>query len=145
MYLVLIKSKSDELRKIQPLQSFPPICETSNQKSLEQMPSLQPKELIKQYQLEKSQLAFTYCTLGPDGQSFMPDWTTTILSSILTGKKSANLSLSLFLIEYLAERSTEYSKKRKLTCPECSHVFQITLDETDDVSPKKVLKKHKHS
>jgi len=51
------------------------------------MSSLTPKGLIKKFQLEKSQLAFTICNLSPNGEICVPDWNTTVYSTILTGKK----------------------------------------------------------
>jgi len=49
---------------------------------------LTPKQLIQKYQLEKSQLAFTFCALSSDGQSYIPNWDTTVYSTVLTGKKN---------------------------------------------------------
>jgi hypothetical protein len=85
--LVLIKSKQSELKDVQPLRLFPPMLETSNKNHLIKMTPLPPKRLIQQYQLDQSQLAFTYCTLGPDGVTYMPDWSTTVYSTIMTGKR----------------------------------------------------------
>lgn len=39
--------------------------------------------------------------------------------------------------------STETSKKRKITCPECSHTFDITLDAINDTPHEKIIKKRK--
>jgi hypothetical protein len=47
---------------------------------------LTPKKLIQKYQLGKSQLAFTLCTLEADGQSCRTEWHTTVYSSVLEGK-----------------------------------------------------------
>jgi hypothetical protein len=88
LYLALIKSKQDELKTIQSLQQFPPVLEISNTNNLKQMSSLTPKGLIKTFQLEKSQLAFTMCNLSPNGETCIPDWNTTVYSTILTGKKT---------------------------------------------------------
>jgi hypothetical protein len=85
--LVLIKSKQDELKNVQSLQAFPKVFQTSDANNWKQMPLLTPKKLIQKYQLDKSQLAFTFCSLNPDGQTYMADWNTTVYSTILTGKK----------------------------------------------------------
>lgn len=90
--MILIKSKQDELKFAQPLQQFPPLAFSLDKQSVPHVQELFPKKLIESYQLEKSHLAFTYCALAPDGQSVVEDWTTTVISTIMTGKKS------LFLI-----------------------------------------------
>lgn len=88
--MVLIKSKQDELKTIQSLELFPPVQHVfekmNHNNDLKQMPSLNAKKLIQNYQLDKSQLAFTFCPLGPDG-TCVPDWDTTVYSTVLTGKK----------------------------------------------------------
>lgn len=92
---MLIKYKQDILKQAQPLQEFPPSFESLDkvQPSGTRMPS--PKQLIKRFQLDKSQLAFTYCPLAPDGKSYMPDWSTTVISTVMTGKRIPNhLSLN---------------------------------------------------
>jgi hypothetical protein len=95
LFLVLIKSKQEELKNVQTLDLFQRVVDTMDITNFEQMPPLMPKQLIQQYQLNKSQLAFTICTLDPTGANCVPDWNTTIYSSILTGKKSI-LSLVFF-------------------------------------------------
>ncbi len=45
-----------------------------------------PKQLIRKYQLDKSQLAFTFCALSPDGKSYVADWNSTVYSTVLTGE-----------------------------------------------------------
>ncbi len=82
--MVLIKAKQDELKNIQSLQLFPPF---ENGLEMKQMPPLSPKTLIRNYQLDKSQLALTFCSLSPDGKSYIPEWDTTIYSTVLTGNK----------------------------------------------------------
>jgi hypothetical protein len=59
----------------------------SDENNSKQISPLTPKQLIQKYQLEKSQLAFTFCSLSPDGKSYIPDWNTTVYSTVLTGKK----------------------------------------------------------
>jgi hypothetical protein len=88
--LVLIKAKQDELKNIQSLQLFPPFensLEITDNNNLKQMSPLSPKTLIRNYHLDKSQLAFTFCSLSPDGKSFIPEWDTTTYSTVLTGNK----------------------------------------------------------
>lgn len=46
-----------------------------------------PKRLIQLFQLGKSQLAFTLCPLSTDGQSCIPEWDTTVYSTVMEGKK----------------------------------------------------------
>ncbi|CAF4844484.1 unnamed protein product [Rotaria sp. Silwood1] len=120
LYLVLIKSKQDELKALQPLKPFHPFQDVfgiSDKQSLKQAPPLHPKQLIQSYRLDKSQLAFTFCALGSDGKSFIPEWDTTVYSTVLT------------------EMPLEISKKRALSCPHCAHVFDPTScgDDNDDV------------
>ncbi len=47
---------------------------------------LNPKQLIQKYQLDQSQLAFTFCGLASDGQTPIPEWDTTVFSTVITGK-----------------------------------------------------------
>jgi len=83
--LVLIKSKQDELKDIQSLQVFPPSQAVIH--NTQQIFPASPKEFIRHYQLDKSQLAFTICTVDPIGQKYIPDWSTTVYSTVLTGNQ----------------------------------------------------------
>jgi hypothetical protein len=86
----LIKSKQDELKIRQPLTPFHPFQDAfgiPNKNKLEKWIPLMPKQLIQTYQLDKSQLAFTFCASGTDGKSCIPQWDTTVYSTVLTGKK----------------------------------------------------------
>jgi hypothetical protein len=88
--LVLIKAKQDALKSRQPLQAFHPIKDALgiiDKQTPEKIPKLTPKQLIKKYQLNKSQLAFTLCTLRTDGKSYTPEWDTTVYSTVLEGNK----------------------------------------------------------
>ena len=80
---MLIKSKQEELKTIQSLEVFSPFQAVIG--NTQQISQASPKEFIRQYQLDKSQLAFTICTVDPIGQKYMPDWSTTIYSTVLTG------------------------------------------------------------
>ncbi|CAF3801644.1 unnamed protein product [Rotaria magnacalcarata] len=127
LYLVLIKAKQDELKSLQ-LQLFPPFEDCSSvsiANSFDVAAPLTAKKLIEQYQLEKSQLAFTLCTLSKDGQLFLPDWSTTVYSTVMT------------------EISTETSKKRKIACPRCKNSFEITVNKAGDISYQEPAKKRK--
>ncbi len=88
--MVLIKSKQDELKTLQPLKPFHPFQDMlgiPDKITAEQFYPLNPKQLIQKYQLDQSQLAFTFCGLSSDGESCLAQWDTTVFSSILTGKK----------------------------------------------------------
>lgn len=90
LYIVLIKSKQDELKSLQPLEPFCPIRDIfgiSDKSDVKAHTPLTAKHLIQKYQLEKSQLAFTYCSRASDGMTPVPQWNTTIFSTVLTGKK----------------------------------------------------------
>jgi hypothetical protein len=67
------------------------------------MTPLPPKQLIQKYQLDQSQLAFTYCTLDPSGTTYIPDWSTTVYSTIMTGKIS---TCFLIFTDYIFSRKT---------------------------------------
>lgn len=89
VYLVLIKSKQDELKNLQPLKPFRPLKEAFGLDKMQRIDpwiSLNPKQLIQRYQLDRSQLTFTYCAIASDGKTPIPEWDTTVYSSILTGK-----------------------------------------------------------
>jgi hypothetical protein len=86
--LVLIKSKQDELKSLQPLKPFRPFQDAfgvPDKNSTNQVPPMTPKQLIQEFQLDKSQLAFTYCAVSSDGKSCIPQWDTTVYSTVLTG------------------------------------------------------------
>lgn len=89
VYLVLIKSKQDELKNLQPLKPFHPLKEAFGVEKMQKIeigPTLNPKQLIQRYQLDRSQLAFTYCAFASDGRTPIPEWDTTVFSTVLTGK-----------------------------------------------------------
>ncbi|CAF1264457.1 unnamed protein product [Adineta steineri] len=126
--LVLIKSKQEDLKKTESMDVFPPLEPTSKRmdhNSFEQKYSLAPKQLIKDYQLNKSQLAFTFCSISPDGQQLIPEWDTTVYSTVLT------------------EEMPVASKKRAVTCPNCEHSFEITLDNASDTDYEKPKRRKK--
>lgn len=84
----MIKAKQDTLKTLQPLQAFHPFQDLLGFKSevnLEKTNIFPPKKLIQKYQLEKSQLAFTLCILGADGQTYVPEWDTTVYSTVIEG------------------------------------------------------------
>ncbi|CAF3366247.1 unnamed protein product [Rotaria socialis] len=117
LYLVLIKSKQDELKSLQPLKPFRPwqdMFGMPDKNNSKQTYPLHPKQLIQKYQLDKSQLAFTFCALSSDGQTKIPEWNTTVYSTVLT------------------EISNENHKKRIILCPCCDHSFDISLVGDDD-------------
>ncbi|CAF2744907.1 unnamed protein product [Rotaria sp. Silwood2] len=125
LYLVLIKSKQDELRLCQPLKPFHPFQDVfgiSDKKSLKQVPPLHPKQLIQQYQLDKSQLAFTFCASSSDGTSCIPQWDTTVYSTVLT------------------EMSLEISKKRIVSCPNCAHIIDLSSGTDNNDNVQEVVK-----
>ncbi len=87
---MLIKAKQDALKSLQPLQPFHPMKDALgiiDKHSPEKMSKLTPKKLIQKYQLGKSQLAFTLCALGMDGQTPIPQWDTTVYSTVLEGNR----------------------------------------------------------
>ena len=114
LYLVLIKSKQDELKTLQPLKPFCPFrdaCGAPDRREHEPTVALTPKQLIHTFKLEQSQLAFTYCTPGDEPHSFIHEWDTTVFSTVLTGKTTGS---------YLTERWRTFvsrSKKSIQTVP----------------------------
>ncbi|CAF1183596.1 unnamed protein product [Rotaria sordida] len=125
LYLVLIKSKQDELKSLQPLKPFRPLQDVfgiSNKNNFKQMPQLHPKQLIQKYQLDKSQLAFTYCALSSNGKNFIPEWDTTVYSTVLTEVPPENL------------------KRKTLSCPNCAHVFDLSSVGDDHDSIQETVK-----
>lgn len=81
----MIKAKQDELKGSQPLQVFQPLREAFQMPTKNTQIIYNPKQLIREYQLDQSQLAFTFCGLNADGTAFVPEWDTTVLSTILHG------------------------------------------------------------
>lgn len=89
LYLVLIKSKQDELKNLQPLIPFQPWTDAigaPDKSPAMKIEILNPKKLIQKYHLDQSQLAFTFCAPSADGQTCIPQWDTTAYSTTLTGK-----------------------------------------------------------
>ncbi|CAF1348553.1 unnamed protein product [Adineta steineri] len=128
LYLVLIKSKQEDLKKIQSMDIFPPsehTLKTTDPNDFKEKYSLSPKQLIKDYQLDKSQLAFTFCSISPNGKQLIPEWDTTVYSTVLT------------------EEMPVASKKRAVTCPNCEHSFEITLDNASDTDYEKPKRRKK--
>ncbi|CAF3947331.1 unnamed protein product [Rotaria sp. Silwood2] len=113
LYLVLIKAKQDALKTLQPLQPFHPFQDVLgkiDKPTSEKMSILTPKQLIQKYQLCKSQLAFTLCSLSTDGKSCTTEWDTTVYSTVLK--------------EDAADSSTE----KTVACPKCSFLINVNDD-----------------
>lgn len=126
LYLVLIKSKQDELKTAQPLQVFQPLREAFNMPIKQSQTFCNPKQLIHEYQLDQSQLAFTFCGLSADGTTFVPEWDTTVLSTVLR------------------EVSTENTKSRTVSCPNCQHQFEASFTVEQEYVPESNTKKRKY-
>jgi hypothetical protein len=112
LYLVLIKSKQDELKTLQPLKPFHPFQDMlgiPDKNTEEQFYPLNPKQLIQKYQLDQSQLAFTFCGLSSDGESCLAQWDTTVFSTVLT------------------ELAPETAKQKAIACPKCTHIFNVPM------------------
>lgn len=117
IYLVLIKAKQDDLKTLQPLQRFEPLKKAfgfAESSSPQKQQILMPKQLIKTYQLEKSQLAFTFCSLSRDGTEWIPEWDTTIYST------------------EMAEESPDANRIKAVACPKCSHSFPVSITSNDE-------------
>ncbi|CAF4112970.1 unnamed protein product [Adineta steineri] len=83
LYVVLIKARMTELEQSQPLVPFQPVIDVLHNSSISCHRQMSGKELIRKFQLNKSQLAFTLCTTT-DGKSFIPQWHTTVFSTVMT-------------------------------------------------------------
>ena len=95
LYLVLIKAKQEALKSFHSLEPFQPIPDALGRLDaypMEEEVPLTPKALIKKYQLEKSQLAFTLCTTSNEDGSLIPQWHTTVFSTVLTGAKTLSVN-----------------------------------------------------
>jgi len=128
LYLVLIKSKQDALKSLQPLQPFHPFQDALgfvDETTPEKMLKLTPKQLIQQYQLDKSQLAFTFCTLSADGRSYIPKWDTTVFSTVLT------------------ETASDTPPSKAVTCPKCSVTFEVTVCDGCGIDQEVTISKRK--
>lgn len=114
LYLVLIKAKQDELKTSQPLQMFQPWRDALEMSMKNTPVLLNPKQLIRQYRLDQSQLAFTFCGLSTDGKSFVPEWDTTVLSTVLQ------------------ELPPESAKSKSVSCPKCKHQFEVSMNNEQE-------------
>ncbi|CAF0973617.1 unnamed protein product [Adineta steineri] len=132
LYLVLIKSKLDQLYDAQPLKPFSDVLH--HVQNIIDEERLASKELITKYQLDKSHIAFTLCTKLPNGTyDVHPE--TTIISSVITEtstKPSATTTTT-------NNKSTAKSKPKTVSCPHCKHCF----DPTDAVNATKKETKRK--
>jgi hypothetical protein len=93
---------------------------------------LNPKQLIQKYQLDQSQLAFTFCALSDDGTQFIPEWDTTVYSTVLTGNRQWKLIDWLIQKMIFLEMPPENSKQKSITCPQCTHQFQVAIGGVND-------------
>ncbi|UJR34769.1 hypothetical protein I4U23_027548 [Adineta vaga] len=83
VYLVLLKAKQNELRKLQPLVPFSSVKDALHNSHMSYYRPISPKELIHKFQLDRSQLAFTLYTTT-DGILYVTQWHTTVFSTVLT-------------------------------------------------------------
>jgi len=128
LHLVLIKSKLDQLNYAQPLKPF--LDTIGNIQNI--IPEkLSPKELINKYQLDKSHIAFTLCTKMSDG-TYDIHRETTIISSVITESPIKPSAIS----NNKPESSTTNTGK-KVSCPNCSHCFDITDGEITEKRNKR--------
>jgi len=120
VYLVLIKSKQDTLKNLQPLQPFHPMQDALgiiDKYNSDKMFKMTAKLLIQKYQLNKSQLAFTFCALSADGQLSIPEWDTTVYSTVLE------------------EEGGDSPATKTVACPKCS--CQILIN--DDIAIEQAI------
>jgi len=119
LHLVLIKSKLDQLNNAQPLTRF---SDTNTTVQNIILPGkIAPKDLITRYQLDKSHIAFTLCTKLPDGSYEIHPETTTI-SSVITesqNKPTTNANTN-------QSKEIVVNNVQKISCPNCSHCFDIS-------------------
>jgi hypothetical protein len=94
---------------------------------------LSPKDLINEYQLDKSCIAFTLCTKLPDG-SFDVHPETTIISSVITesstklpatsnNKRSILFDIDFIETVYLILEPVIKNTGQRISCPNCNHCF----------------------
>jgi len=118
LYLVLIKAKQDDLKHLQPLKPFQPFKQAFGltiDTPAENVSNMMPKQLIQEFKLDRSQLAFTYCSLTQDGKSYIPEWNTMVISTVIT------------------ELSPDTTPRNKVVaCPNCSHSFQVAIAPNDE-------------
>jgi hypothetical protein len=113
-HLVLIKSKLDQLNNAQPLKPF--LGTIGSVQNIINKEKLSPKEFIKEYQLEKSHIAFTLCTkVSKDAYKMRPE--TTVVSSVIT-------ELPPTVSKAKPEANTANTGK-KICCPKCAHCFDL--------------------
>jgi hypothetical protein len=129
LHLVLIKSKLDQLNHAQPLKPF--LDAMGNIQNLIPERKMSPKELINKYQLDKSQIAFTLCTKLSDG-TYKHHPETTVISSVITESSKKPSAVS----NNKSESSTTNTGK-KISCPNCSHCFDITDGESPEKGNKR--------
>ncbi|UJR07350.1 hypothetical protein I4U23_011636 [Adineta vaga] len=86
--LGLCKTTWRELEGSQPLSLFQPITDALHTSNILPHAHLSPKRLIREFRLERSQLAFTLCTRGQN-ESSVPQWHTTVFSNVMTEVSSS--------------------------------------------------------
>jgi len=128
-HLVLIKSKLDQLNHAQPLKPF--LDTIGNIQNIINEEKLSPKDLINQYQLDKSHIAFTLCTKLSNGTyDIHPE--TTIISSIIT-----ELPVKPSGISNNKSGASTTNTGKKISCPNCSHCFDITDGDMKEKGTKR--------
>lgn len=130
LHLVLIKSKLDQLNHAQPLKPFSDTAATVQ--NIIPQAKLPPKDLIAKYQLDKSHIAFTLCSKSSDGTYEIHPETTTISSVIaeVPNKSTSNPN------NKTSEKTTS-STEKKISCPHCSHCFEINEEEIKSTGKKR--------
>lgn len=130
IHLVLIKSKLDQLNTAQPLIQFSS-TNTAVQNIIPQG-KLAPKDLISKYQLDKSHIAFTLCSKLSDGSYEIHSETTTISSVIaeMPNKPSSSAVNN-------QSEETVVNTSQRVSCPHCSHCFDINEGEIKKQNGKK--------
>jgi len=129
LHLVLIKSKLDQLYDAQPLKSFSD--NIGNIQNIINEEKIASKDLINQYQLDKSHIAFTLCTKLPNGSyDIHPE--TTIISSVITETSKQSVTPN--------NKPEPVAKNlgKRISCPNCSHCFDpADVDVTERVTKRK--------
>jgi hypothetical protein len=114
LHLVLIKSKLDELNHAQPLKPF--VGTIGSVQNIITEAKLSPKDLINEYQLDKSHIAFTLCTkVSADVYEAHPE--TTVVSSVITEVSPAGSKAK--------PKPTTTNTAKKICCPNCAHSFDL--------------------
>ncbi|CAF0969857.1 unnamed protein product [Adineta ricciae] len=142
LYLSLYKPTLSELARNQPIPLFQPAMDLLHRSSVVNHQQMSPRQLVREFHLNKSQLAFTLCTRAND-ESFVVQWDTTVFSTVMTETRGIlRNAATIFTFDYILPSSTNMDDGYKEELPASEDVMERRkrqkLDDTRIEDPIKL-------